>query len=77
MNHIIITYLMITYLMITYLIMTYLIITYLIMMGGRLPSSSIWPSRQEICMVFTVLPYNITKQVSLMVRVTPGGFEVT
>jgi len=30
--------------------------TDLIMMGGLLPSSSIWPSRQEICIVFTVLP---------------------
>lgn len=25
--------------------------------GGRFPSNSIWPSRQEICIVFTVEPF--------------------
>jgi hypothetical protein len=28
------------------------------MTGGRFPSSSICPSRPEICIVFTMLPYN-------------------
>lgn len=27
-----------------------------IITGGRLPSNSIWPSRQDICIVFTVDP---------------------
>ncbi len=33
-------------------------VPYLIMTGGRFPSSSICPSRPEICIVFTMLPYN-------------------